>query len=440
MRMSKLVVAALVAGASAVSMASAGDAGSKPSLPAWLAKVDPWVLATGSRRPHRVPGLPRASRPTSREPSGWRPRPPRGATSSTASPGRRTARRARSWSCSRDVAYEHRPFWVANMIWVRGDLALAEELAGARRRGPPPREPDGALRGAGRPEDGDERRVRKRSSPEWRRCARPSSWAAGFRGQSVVVGGQDTGYDWDHPALRNKYRGWNGSSADHNYNWHDAIHSPARRPPAGAQLHPALRRREPRHAHHGHDGGRRRRPNQVGVAPGARWIGCRNMDRGNGTPATYSECFQWFIAPTDLNDQNPDPAQGAARDQQLLELPAQRGLHGPQRAADGGRQHPRGGHPGRGLGRQQRLRLQHGQRPGRRSTSPRSAWAPPTRQRRHRQLQQPRPGDGRRQQPAEAQRLGSRRQRALERAGHRLRHHERHQHGRARTWWAWRRC
>jgi uncharacterized repeat protein (TIGR01451 family) len=47
---------------------------------------------------------------------------------------------------------------------------------------------------------------------------------------------------------------------------------------------------------------------QIGMAPGARWIGCRNMDEGTGTPATYSECFQWFIAPTDLNDQNPNPA------------------------------------------------------------------------------------------------------------------------------------
>ena len=39
--------------------------------------------------------------------------------------------------------------------------------------------------------------------------------------------------------------------------------------------------------------------NQVGVAPGAKWIGCRNMDQGNGRPATYTECFQFFIAPTD---------------------------------------------------------------------------------------------------------------------------------------------
>ena len=46
---------------------------------------------------------------------------------------------------------------------------------------------------------------------------------------------------------------------------------------------------------------------QIGVAPGANWIGCRNMDHRVGTPATYAECFQWFLAPTDLSDQNPDP-------------------------------------------------------------------------------------------------------------------------------------
>jgi subtilisin family serine protease len=47
--------------------------------------------------------------------------------------------------------------------------------------------------------------------------------------------------------------------------------------------------------------------NQIGVAPGAQWIGCRNMDLGVGTPASYIECYQWFLAPTDLNGQNPDP-------------------------------------------------------------------------------------------------------------------------------------
>jgi hypothetical protein len=123
----------------------------------------------------------------------------------------------------------------------------------------------------------------------------------------VVVGGQDTGYQWDHPALKNQYRGWSGSSANHNYNWHDAIHSGGGSCGANSP-YPCD---DYGHGTHtmgtmvGDDGG----SNQIGVAPSARWIGCRNMDQGNGTPATYSECFQWFIAPTDLNGQNPDPSK-----------------------------------------------------------------------------------------------------------------------------------
>jgi subtilisin family serine protease len=49
--------------------------------------------------------------------------------------------------------------------------------------------------------------------------------------------------------------------------------------------------------------------NEIGVAPGAKWIACRNMEEGNGALSTYIECFEWFLAPTDLNDENPDPAQ-----------------------------------------------------------------------------------------------------------------------------------
>ena len=41
--------------------------------------------------------------------------------------------------------------------------------------------------------------------------------------------------------------------------------------------------------------------NQIGMAPGAKWIGCRNMDNGWGTPATYLECFEFFLAPYPVN-------------------------------------------------------------------------------------------------------------------------------------------
>jgi serine protease AprX len=134
----------------------------------------------------------------------------------------------------------------------------------------------------------------------------PEVWAAGYTGQGAVIGGQDTGYQWDHPALKNQYRGWNGTVANHNYNWHDAIHS------GGGVCGPNSQFPCDDYGHGTHtmgtmvgdDGG----SNQIGMAPGARWIGCRNMDQGVGTPTTYSECYQWFIAPTDLNNQNPNPA------------------------------------------------------------------------------------------------------------------------------------
>jgi len=49
--------------------------------------------------------------------------------------------------------------------------------------------------------------------------------------------------------------------------------------------------------------------NQIGVAPGARWIACRNMERGWGSPVTYIEAFEWFLAPTNLANLNPDPSK-----------------------------------------------------------------------------------------------------------------------------------
>ena len=202
---------------------------------------------------------------------------------------------------------EHRSFWVANMVWVRGGSSLVEELAargdvfhiyanprvrfeGPVASGPAPDFPAVP--------DAVEWGVMKVHAPE--------VWALGYTGQGVVVGGQDTGYDWTHPAIKGKYRGWNGSTGNHNYNWHDSIHSGGGSCGADSD--------EPcdDHSHGTHTMGTMvgsAGANQIGVAPGAKWIGCRNMDQGVGTPTTYSECFEWFIAPTNLAGTNPDPTK-----------------------------------------------------------------------------------------------------------------------------------
>ncbi|MEO5906620.1 MAG: S8 family peptidase, partial [Saprospiraceae bacterium] len=140
-------------------------------------------------------------------------------------------------------------------------------------------------------------------------------WSMGFRGQGVVVGGADTGYEWTHPALKNQYRGYDQAvdTVNHNYNWHDAIHSIS--PLSNDSINPCgldvLQPCDDRgHGTHtmgtmtGLDG-----EEQIGVAPEAEWCACRNMERGNGSPFTYLECFQWFLAPTDLNNKNPDPTK-----------------------------------------------------------------------------------------------------------------------------------
>lgn len=161
-----------------------------------------------------------------------------------------------------------------------------------------------------------------RGTVEWgiERINAPAVWDLGYTGQGITVGGADTGYDWVHPALQAHYRGWNNLSgtADHHYNWHDAIHdySPLNLDSLGHPYNPnpcgfdaPAPCDDSKHGTHtmgtmtGDDG----LDNQIGVAPGAQWVGCRNMERGWGQPSSYLECFQWFLAPTDLNGENADP-------------------------------------------------------------------------------------------------------------------------------------
>ena len=54
--------------------------------------------------------------------------------------------------------------------------------------------------------------------------------------------------------------------------------------------------------------------NQVGLAPGAQWIACRNMRQGLGNPGSYVSCMEFLLAPFPLNGDplhEGDPARGA---------------------------------------------------------------------------------------------------------------------------------
>jgi uncharacterized repeat protein (TIGR01451 family) len=269
---------------------------------AWDAKVDPWVLSTAAAGPTEfLVFLTEQADVSGADALRTKDEKGRYVHERLSQTAARTQGPLLALLAARGA--EHRPYWIANMIWVRGDQALIEELA---------LRPDVARLYAN-PTVHIEEPVESfplsltPQAIEWNvsKIRAPELWAAGFSGQGVVIGGQDTGYDWDHPALKDKYRGWNGTTANHNYNWHDAIHVTGSNCGANSP--------EPcddtNHGTHtmgtmvGDDGA----GNQIGVAPGAKWIGCRNMNEGDGTPATYAECFQWFMAPTDLNNQNPNP-------------------------------------------------------------------------------------------------------------------------------------
>lgn len=139
-------------------------------------------------------------------------------------------------------------------------------------------------------------------APTWgvSRVQAPAVWAEGVTGQGVVVAGADTGYQWDHPALKGKYRGWNGATADHHYNWWDAIRTGSNATCGVAAAQPCDDNGHGTHTM-GTMVGDAGNGNAIGVAPGAKWIACRNMNSGNGTLSTYNSCFQFFLEPTRLD-------------------------------------------------------------------------------------------------------------------------------------------
>jgi serine protease AprX len=215
---------------------------------------------------------------------------------------------------SRGIDYQ--PFYIVNALQLQAGEPLIRALAARSDvgrivlnpwvRGVP--EPLPGAASVASPDTGVE--------PNLVRINADDVWALGYTGQGVVIAGQDTGYDAEHPALLAQYRGWDGVAADHDFSWHDAIHEDALGTVPGNPC--GFDSPQPcddyGHGTHtmgiivGDDG----TGHQIGVAPGARWIGCRNMEQGVGSPASYLECFDFFLAPYPVGgtpaEGNPDLA------------------------------------------------------------------------------------------------------------------------------------
>ncbi|MBI5034322.1 MAG: S8 family serine peptidase [Chloroflexi bacterium] len=201
---------------------------------------------------------------------------------------------------------KHRSFFVVNAFAVEGNRAVVDALAS--RADVLLIEPDRVFRVP--LETADALAPNAPTGIEWNisKVGAPSVWAHGYTGQGIVFANADTGVQWDHPALKSHYRGWNGTTANHNYNWYDAIQTSLVGGSACGYALAAPCDDYPHGTHAmgtgiGDDGA----GNQIGVAPGAKWIACRNMDRGYGRPSTYIACLQFLLAPTDLSGNNPNP-------------------------------------------------------------------------------------------------------------------------------------
>lgn len=144
--------------------------------------------------------------------------------------------------------------------------------------------------------------VKSSSTTEWgvERVGAPQAWKMGIDGSGIVVANIDTGVQWDHPALKEKYRGYNPTNptlVDHSLSWFDAVNG-------SDEPYDDL-------AHGTHTmgtivGGEPDGSNQIGVAPGAKWIAVKAFSGTGGTDVDLLQAGEWILAPKD-SDGNPHP-------------------------------------------------------------------------------------------------------------------------------------
>jgi bacillopeptidase F len=137
---------------------------------------------------------------------------------------------------------------------------------------------------------------------EWNidRVQAPKAWNMGINGTGVVVASIDTGVQGDHPALAEKYRGYNPadpSHPDNTFNWFDAVagkSAPYDDLGHGTHTVGTMVGSEPNGA------------NQIGVAPRAKWIAVKAFSPNGADNSTLLTAGEWILAPKDAQG-NPHP-------------------------------------------------------------------------------------------------------------------------------------
>jgi hypothetical protein len=192
----------------------------------------------------------------------------------------RTQRDLRRDLSGRDV--EFTPYYLVNAVevpdnpinraWLAARDDVGRVLASPRLRPLPFDQPV---------ERGNETEPPER--PEWNltNIGAPSVWRdLQIDGTGIVVGESDSGVDGRHPALRDNYR---GRTSGDDYNWYDPWNDSRSPVDIGG--------------HGTHTTGTAVGGKNIGVAPGAEWIGCVNLARNFANPALYLDCLQFMLAP-----------------------------------------------------------------------------------------------------------------------------------------------
>src|SRR5690606_22604549 len=135
----------------------------------------------------------------------------------------------------------------------------------------------------------------------------PALWQEGVDGEGVVIASLDSGAQWDHPAIKSSYRGYdaNDGSVNHEGNFFDPYTD-----------------REEAYDDNGHGTHtigtmtgyvpaespyEQIADTYIGVAPGAKWISAKILQgNGSGTTDKILEAAEWVMAPNGDASLAPD--------------------------------------------------------------------------------------------------------------------------------------